>query len=489
MALYDGTNAPKIKVYLDIGNRASGLFTLDWSGSVLDGTDVLSGYTPFSILTQMPSEDVKGIAIRRGRTREDQAIQAGSLILTMDNTLGTYDPEFVTSQPIIAATGNGTITVYTTDSTHIFHVGQVVSITGMSTSSFNLNYQTITAITSNTFTVTNGTPSGSLTGQSGLVTTGYNTSAGLSLLVAGTGVRVTASITGHSEVSLFTGFIEQVDKDMSLQPVTTITCVDGLGMLSRMFSTLNTAYLGDATAIGRILDDAGWNQNFYYTGDRYIVSSLITGDTPVDVLTAIDPIVRTQPGAMFYCNIAGDVNWLGYSAFAPGAWSSHTLKFTMTDTRASNDVVEYDEISVIGGEKYRRNRVTVHNIAPNGYENYVTKFNKSSINKYGPFAAQIDTFYSNGPGNSDINEIAQQLADQFADPAYRVDSIGFECVGFSAELWYNIITSDLGSAVIVNRTPIYSNGVPLNYQCYIQELNHDIKPNSWRMSLTLSPGT
>lgn len=492
MALYDGTNAPLIKVYLDTGNRNSGLFTLGFSTLAPTGTDVLAKYTPFTTLTQIQTEDVKSIAIRRGRTREDQTIQAGTLTLTMDNTLGTYDPEYSISQSIIAATGNGTTTVYTTDAAHYFKVGQVISITGMSTSSFNLKLQIITAITSNTFTVANGTPSGSLSGQSGLGAIGYFTSTNKSLLVAGTGVRVTASITrsgGVSEVALFTGFIEQVDKDLSLQPVTTITCVDGLGMLSRMFSNINTAYLGDATAIGRILDDAGWNQNFYYTSDRYIVSNLITGDTPVDVLTAIDPIVKTQPGAMFYCNVAGDVNWLGYSAFAPGSWAGKTKRFTMTDSRASTDVVEYDTISVIGGEKYRRNTVTVHNTAPNGYENYTTKTNRTSVANYGPFAAQIESFYSNGPGNSDVNEIAQQLADQFADSQYRVDNIGFECVGFSTELWYNIITSDLGSAVIVNRTPIYTNGYEFVYQCYIQELNHDIKPNSWRMSLTLSPGT
>ena len=484
MALYDGTNAPLIKVYLDTGNRTSGLFTLGWSTLAPTGTDVLGRYTPFTTLTQMQTNDVKSINIRRGRTREDQAIQAGVLTLTMDNTLGTYDPEFADSQYITDAFGSGVITVYTTSGTHSFKIGQVISITGMSTSSFNLKFQTITAITSNSFTVQNGTPTGLLSGQSGVATTGYFTSSLDSILVAGTGIRVTATITyggGPSEIPLYTGFIEQIDKDLSLQPVTTITCVDGLAMLAKMFSDIDTAYLGDATAIGRILDDAGWNQNFYYTGDAYIVSSLAIGD----VLTMVDPIVNTQPGAMFYCNVAGDVNWLGYSAFAPGSWSGHALRFTMTDSRASNNVVEYDEISVTGGEKYRRNQVTAHNIAPNGYENYTTKFNKPSIAKYGPFAAQIDTFYS----NANLAEITQHLADQFADPEYRVDSIGFECVGFSSTLWYNIITSDLGSAVAVSRTPIYSNGYAFDYQCYIQELNHDIKPDSWRMSLTLSPGT
>ena len=83
MALYDGTNAPLIKVYLDTGNRTSGLFTLSWSA--LGGSDVLGSYTPFTTLTQLPTTDAKRITIRRGRTREDQQIQPGTLTLTMDN--------------------------------------------------------------------------------------------------------------------------------------------------------------------------------------------------------------------------------------------------------------------------------------------------------------------------------------------------------------------------------------------------------------------
>ena len=484
MALYDGTNAPLIKVYLDTGNRTLGLFTIGWSE--LGGTDELGQYTPFTSLTQMQTEDVKSIAIRRGRTREDQAIQAGTLTLSMDNTLGTYDPEFVKGNPVTAASGSGAYVTYT--SVNDLVAGDIVSVYGLTVSGLNLSFYTVTSATATTFTVASAR-TGSCTGQSGYYVSGYFDSSLQSLLVAGTGVRVTASITrsgGVSEVSLFTGFIEQIDKDLSLQPVTTITCVDGLGKLSRMFSDIDTTNLQIATAIGRILDDAGWNQNFYYSNDNIAVSKLPTDD----VLTMIEPISSTQPGSMFYCNVNGDVNYLGYTVFAPGSWAGATKRFTMTDSRASNDVVEYDEISVIGGEKYRRNQVTINNTNPDTSIGTRTRFNQSSVARYGPFAAQFDTYYSDVYYTSGVlGTITQRLADQFANSEYRVDSIGFECVGFSAELWYNILISDLGSAVQVNRTPIYTNGNALAYQCYIQELNHDIKPDSWRMSLTLSPGT
>jgi hypothetical protein len=51
--------------------------------------------------------------------------------------------------------GNGTDVVYTTNESHNYLVGYSVSINGIDPSAYNLSNQTITAITSNTFTVAN----------------------------------------------------------------------------------------------------------------------------------------------------------------------------------------------------------------------------------------------------------------------------------------------------------------------------------------------
>ena len=480
MALYDGTNAPLIKVYLDTGNRNSGLFTLGWSTLAPTGTDVLGSYTPFTTLTQMPTTDVKRISIRRGRTREDQQIQPGTLTMTMDNTSGSYDPEFVKSGLVTAASGDGTTVTYTANNT--LNVGDIVTVLSLSVSALNLKLQTVTSATSTQFTVSNSA-TGSCTGQAGQFDSGYVTTNVDSMLVAGTGIRVTGTITyggGPVELPLFSGFIEQIDKDLSLEPVVTFTCVDGLAKLGKMFTSIDTNTLGDRTAIDRILDSAGWNYGLSGSGnDLYIVSQLETNDA----LSMIDPIVSSQPGSMFYVSTTGSATWLNYGVFDPGSFAGKTISFVMTDTRASSDVIEYDEISVTGGEKYRINSVTSNNTDPNGVVSTVTKFNQPSVAKYGTFARQIDLFYS----SANSPTITQQLADWFALPLYRVDTIGFECVGFSSDLWYRILNSELGSAVQVARTPIY--GSTLNYNCYIQQMNHDILPNSWRMSLTLSPGT
>ena len=88
MALFNGTNAPTIVVEFDYGNR--GLFTLGISP--LGGTDVLGGsaalnWQPITIT------DVRRIAIRRGKSQENQAIQPGTCSITVDNFSGNYDPD------------------------------------------------------------------------------------------------------------------------------------------------------------------------------------------------------------------------------------------------------------------------------------------------------------------------------------------------------------------------------------------------------------
>lgn len=88
MALYDGSNAPTLTVEFDLGKV--GVFTLGIS--LLGGSDVL-GTATGSNWQAIPTTDVRSIAIRRGRTREDQANQPGTLALILENRSGNYDPD------------------------------------------------------------------------------------------------------------------------------------------------------------------------------------------------------------------------------------------------------------------------------------------------------------------------------------------------------------------------------------------------------------
>lgn len=475
MTLYDGTNAPIIKVYLDTGNRNQGKFILNYS--LLGGSDTLGTYTPFSTLTQLPTTDVKKISIRRGRTREDHQVQPGQLVLTLDNTSGNYDPEWNTSSLVTAASGNGTTVTYTSSTTFL-KVGDVVTIVGLTASSLNLKLQTVTSVTSTQFTVANSA-TGSCSGQtSAYFYSGYVNTSDENFLYMGTGVRVTAKMSGGTEYSLYTGFIEAMDKDLSLEPTVTITCVDAMAQLGRLQSNIDTNNLGDSDAVDRILTSAGWNGVLDGTSSNYTVSSVPANSA----LEMIDAITSPQLG-LFRIDTDGNAVWNGGNVFASGSFASAYKWFTMTDARTSTNVVEYDEISVIGGEKYMRNTINTTNTRTDGVVQTITKFNSASTGRFGPVPADVTMYFT----AADASTATQNLADQFATPQYRVDKISFDCVGFSSTLWNNILQTDLGNAVIVNRTPIYSP--ELTYNCWVQEVNHDITPNNWRMSLTLSPAT
>jgi hypothetical protein len=297
-------------------------------------------------------------------------------------------------------------------------------------------------------------------------------------LYMGTGVRVTAKMNAGTEYNLYTGFIEAMDKDLSLEPTVTITCVDAMAQLAKLRSNIDTNNLTDDVAVDRILTNAGWTGTSTLTGTNYTVSSVPTGNA----LDMIDAITSPQLG-LFWVDSDGNAVWRNGSYFATGSFAGAYKWFTMTDARTSTDVVEYDDISVIAGEKYMRNTINTTNTRTDGVVQTITKFNTASTGRFGPVAANVEMYFA----AANASTATQNLADQFANPAYRVDKIGFDCLGFSTDLWNRLTRTDLGNAVIVKRTPIYTS--ELTYNCWVQEVTHDITPNNWRMSLTLSPAT
>jgi len=91
MALYDGSNAPTITVEFDTSKLGAFVIGI----SPLGGTDVLG--TGATVWSAIPTTDIRSLSIRRGRTREDQAVQAGALTLVLENRTSTYDPDNTSS--------------------------------------------------------------------------------------------------------------------------------------------------------------------------------------------------------------------------------------------------------------------------------------------------------------------------------------------------------------------------------------------------------
>ena len=91
MALFDGANAPTITVEFDTSKLGAFVIGI----SPLGGTDVLG--TGATVWSAIPTTDIRSISIRRGRTREDQAVNPGALTLVLENRTSTYDPDNTSS--------------------------------------------------------------------------------------------------------------------------------------------------------------------------------------------------------------------------------------------------------------------------------------------------------------------------------------------------------------------------------------------------------
>lgn len=84
--LYDGTG-PEVTV--EIATAYTRGFVI--GSSLIGGTDTLGRGEP--TWTALPCEDLISVGIRRGRSREDQAVQPGTLTVVVDNYGGDYDPD------------------------------------------------------------------------------------------------------------------------------------------------------------------------------------------------------------------------------------------------------------------------------------------------------------------------------------------------------------------------------------------------------------
>jgi hypothetical protein len=489
MSLYDGTNGPLIKVYIDNGGLTPSAFVLGvstlavgtsipitsgtgngtsitfnvtnsftvgqtakvagfgvGSGVSLNGTYIIASRTattftvtstkvgttsgtggviigdqlttnlPYQSLVQIPSTDVRSISIRRGRTREDQTFQPGTMTVTLDNWSGVYDPQMLNS-----------------------------------TFSFN----------------------------------------GYSFFVAGRPMRVTATWSG-TEYTLYSGYIEQIDLDQSLNPTVTITCVDLLAQLGKVNVTGTFGswfilggqfnYASFATAYNSICAAAQLNSTLYTANGT--LQAWVPYQTSQTALSVLESLAQSQGGRSFV-NRSGVLTGQGYDYIVPG---SSSLNFS--DQRTSG-TIEYDDIAITPGSKYLRNQVILQGWqTPYSGSSSVlgTYTNTISAQQNGLISATVLTFGNVTNDSTNFNTIGQYLADHFATNAYRVDSLSFDVMnlnGFGGSVWAGFLGLELGQLVTVARTPVYTSAQ--NYNCLVQAINHDISPTGWRTSLNLSP--
>jgi hypothetical protein len=387
VSLYDGTNAPTITVEIDTGKL--GTFTIGIS--FLGGTDVLG--TTVTNWTALPTTDVRSVSIRRGRTREDQAVQPGALILTLDNRSGTYDPDNASS----------------------------------------------------TYT--------------------WN---GYTILTAGLGIRVKATYAATAYI-IYTGYLENIDSDMTLDPVAIFYCTDALAILARRTASITAPQETTSARVGRVLDAISWSAS-----DRSLTSSrTLVASTVTDTALALCEVASTSEFGRLFASCDNKIVLQPYESLF-----TNSFRVTLSDTRVAG-TIEYDNIVSNPGSRYLINTVAV----TDGTAAVTNATNADSLARYGTYQRSVSTQLA--PAVSSVSAFAQIIADRNALPATRIDSIDFSVVGMGAAVWPQFLQCELGDNVTVERTSV--DGRARLFTSLIEALNHDITPSDWRVHFDLSP--
>jgi hypothetical protein len=285
-------------------------------------------------------------------------------------------------------------------------------------------------------------------------------------------MRVVATWSGVDRY-LFWGYLEEVQTDLSLDPVATFTCVDAFSVLARKTISYS-AYDVDssATRVSTILDLAGWPSADRSLSTYRSFSPRNYGTT--NALAAAQECASAEFGRLFITT-SNVVKMTPYENIFTA-----TNRFTLSDVPSST-TIEYDNISTSPGSKYLINSVTITDV--NGAITGAAT-NTDSIAQYGtvnfslmaPLASSV----------SSPTQLAKIIANKYAFAQTRVDSIVFSVSGLSTSLWSSLLQTDLGDACTVKRTTVDSRA--LTYACLIEGLDHDITVDDWRVSLSLSPG-
>ena len=294
---------------------------------------------------------------------------------------------------------------------------------------------------------------------------------GYSTLMRGMAVRISATYSATTYVQ-YVGYIEHIDVDNSLDPIVTFVCTDSLAILgARQLATIGSQYSGDTTAtrIGRILDNIAFpTTSRTLTGTRTMQPTTF-GAT---ALALCEEAARCEFGR-FHVDRQGNAVLIPYENL-----QTTTNRFTLSDTRGAG-TIEYDDIHTTPGAYFLINQCVL---------TQTTGVTQTADVAYSQM--RFGTYTRNVSAPLLDNPTAVTMADYYASrtayPSTRVDRIEFDALGLGS-LWTNILQTDLGDKATVARTTV--DGRTLSYTCLIESWNYDITPNSWRISLDLSPGT
>lgn len=398
MSIFDGVIAPFIRVEYD-------------------SEPPLGPKEPESITwASFPTDTIRSISIRRGKTQENQVVQPGECTITFDNRSGNFDPMNESSP---------------------YRVSLISPYGSYSLLSTNLCIRVIATWDEVDYTL--------YTGYLEQVSMDY-------------GLNPTTTITFVDALAWLAK--QDLAAIPSKDPITDDP-IPAVGLGDQVWFRVNSAldpndevtgYEGcDFPAGLRGIDESVDNTLY---GTRY----------GSDVLSLMQTWADCGPARLFV-DVDGLVRLLSWDGGDDSA-------LVLSDEPSDETSIGYDQIEVEPGSRYLLNFVTVNKIDGNGdFRGAVSAVDEVSELRFGPIQATYDL-----PTNT-AEPVATFLANQYSEPIDRVHHISFPHLGLGSNFVKTLVTDIPDFITVVRNT---YDGRTLTFSCQVEGMEHDISPDNWR---------
>lgn len=289
-------------------------------------------------------------------------------------------------------------------------------------------------------------------------------------------IRFSATYNGTGYF-LFSGYITSYnytyDKEQNIGYVD-LTCFDAFRLLNLAgITTVASTSAGQTTGtrIGKILDQISFPNSLRQieAGATTVQADPATART---ALAAIQNCEFSEQGA-FYINGGGEAVFKSRASVQAAAGETPTL-FTNTGSGIS-----YFNINPVFDDKLIINQATINRVGGTAQ----TSTNSASVTKYFPHSVNYGNIMVQT--DADSLDIAKAYVATRADTTLRIDSITLDLTtpnydaGILAALDFDYFTN----VEVVN---VGQDGSTIDKTLQVVGITHDVSPNSWKTSFTLS---
>jgi hypothetical protein len=281
----------------------------------------------------------------------------------------------------------------------------------------------------------------------------------------------------HNDAPIYVGSTEDWNFGYTLAGDSTaeVSCVDGFSILASTTRTGGTATAQATGArVGAVLTEIGWP-----TALRSISTGQATLDADVveptaNTLAYLQQVELSEPGALF-------IGKTGNLTFRDRA----DLQAFTSGVTFGPSGIPFSEIGVVYGTEEMTNTANVVYSAGSVVGGTATATDATAVAAYGVMEQTYDTLLGS---SADASALGSWIVGLYAQPQYRVDSIGVNLAGLTSAQVNQVLALELGDNVLVSWTP-NSVGSAISQYVSIDGIEHNATPADYTVKFTMSEST